>query len=112
MLLTPFKLYDRYVTKKALEGYGDFKVGGQIIHTVKYADKLVLLAKEEMVLYSMTDKLVEIGRCYELEMKVEKSKVMRISRQPSQVQIIKDKKQLDYKRSKTAGECGILQLSC
>jgi len=25
---------------------GDFKIGGQIIHTVKYADDLVLLAKE------------------------------------------------------------------
>jgi hypothetical protein len=29
---------------------GDFKIGGQIIHTVKYADELVLLAKEEKVL--------------------------------------------------------------
>ena len=29
---------------------GDFKIGGQIIHTVKYADDLVLLAKEEKVL--------------------------------------------------------------
>jgi hypothetical protein len=28
------------------KGFGDFKIGGQIIHTVKYADDLVLLAKE------------------------------------------------------------------
>ena len=47
LLLTPFNLYSQYVTKKALEGYGDFKVGGQVIHTVKYADRLVLLAKEK-----------------------------------------------------------------
>jgi hypothetical protein len=45
-----FNLYSEYLTKEALEGLGDFKIGGQIIHTVKYADDLVLLAKEEKVL--------------------------------------------------------------
>jgi len=45
-----FNLYSEYLTKEALEGLGDFKIGGQIIHTVKYTDDLVLLAKEEKVL--------------------------------------------------------------
>jgi len=40
-------LYNECLAKEALEGSGDFKIGGQIIHTVKYADDLVLLAKEE-----------------------------------------------------------------
>jgi len=57
-----FNLYSEYLTKEALEGLGDFKIGGQIIHTVKYADDLVLLAKEEKVLQDMIDKLIEIGR--------------------------------------------------
>jgi hypothetical protein len=35
-----------------------FKIVGQIIHTVKYADKPVLLAKEEKVLQDMTDNLI------------------------------------------------------
>ena len=48
--------------------------GGQVIHTVKYADDLVLLAKEEKVLQDMIDKLIEIGRCYGMEMNVEKQK--------------------------------------
>jgi hypothetical protein len=48
---------------------------------VKYADELVLLAKEEKVLQDMTDKLTEVGRCYGMEMNVEKTKVMRISGQ-------------------------------
>ena len=65
-------------------------MGGQIIHTVKYADDLVLLAKEEKVLQDMIDKLTEIGRCYGMEMNVEKTKVMRISREPFPVKIIKD----------------------
>jgi len=73
-----------------LEGLGDYKIGGQIIHTVKYADELVVLAKEEKVLQDMIDKLNEIGRCYGMEINVEKTKVMRISRQPFPVNIMVD----------------------
>ena len=62
--------YSEYLTKEALEGLGDFKIGGQIIHTVKYADDLVLLAKEEKVLQDMINKLTETGRCYGTEMNV------------------------------------------
>ena len=69
-----FNLYSEYLTKEALEGLGDLKIGGKIIHTVKYADDLVLLAKEEKVLQDMIDKLIEIGRCYGMEMNVEKQK--------------------------------------
>jgi hypothetical protein len=57
---------------------------------VKYADELVLLAKEGKVLQDMIDKLIEIGRCYGLEMNVEKTKLMKISRQPFPVKIIID----------------------
>ena len=63
-----FSLYSECLTKEALEGFG------QIIHTVKYADDLVLLAKEEKVLQDMIDKLIEIGRCYGMELNVEKIK--------------------------------------
>ena len=70
--------------------FGDFKIGGPIIHTVKYADDLVLLAKEEKVLQKMIDNLIETGRCYGMEMNVEKTKIIRISRQPSPVQIMRD----------------------
>jgi hypothetical protein len=42
----------------------------------------VILAKEEAVLQGMSDRLIEIGRCYGMEMNVEHTKVMRISRQP------------------------------
>jgi hypothetical protein len=34
---------------ETLEMFGDFKIGGQVIRTVKYADDLVLLAREEKV---------------------------------------------------------------
>ena len=85
-----FNLYRECLTKEALDGLGDFNIGGQIIQTVKYAGDLVLMAKEETMLQSVIDKLIEIGRCYGMEMNVEKTKVMRISRQPSPVTIMID----------------------
>ena len=56
-----------------------------IFHTVKYADDLVLMSKEETMLQCTTDKLIETGRCCGMEMNVEKIKVKRISRRPSAV---------------------------
>jgi hypothetical protein len=81
--------------QRALEGFGDFKIGGQAIHTVKYADHLVLLAREEKLLQGMVDRLSETGKRYGMEMNVEKTKVMRISRQPSLINIMIDQKQLE-----------------
>jgi hypothetical protein len=69
-----FNLCSECLTEGALEGVGDFKIGRQIIQTVKYADDLVLLAKEEKVLQNMIDKLIETGRCYGMEVNVEKRK--------------------------------------
>ena len=69
-----FNLYSECLTKEALDGLRDFNIGGQNIQTVKYADDLVLMAKEETVLQGMIDKLTEIGRCYGMEMNVEKTK--------------------------------------
>jgi hypothetical protein len=69
-----FNLSSRYLNKEALEGLGDFKIGGKIIHTVKYAGDLVLLAKGEKVLQDIIDKLIGIGRCYGMEVNVKKQK--------------------------------------
>jgi hypothetical protein len=84
-----------------LEGFGVFKIGGQIIHTVKYADDLVLLAKEEKVLQNRIDKQIEIGRCYEMENKMEKNK----SNENFKTTIPSK----NYDRPKTTREYGIFQ---
>jgi hypothetical protein len=34
----PFNLLGEYLIKKALKGFGDFKIGGQVICTVKYPE--------------------------------------------------------------------------
>jgi len=60
----PFNLYNKCLTNEALEGFGDSKIGRQIIHTLKYADDLVLLAKEEKMLQGMIDEQLETGRHY------------------------------------------------
>jgi hypothetical protein len=51
------------------------------------------LAKEKTVLQGMIDRLIEIGRRFGMEMNVEKTKVIRISRQPTQVKIRRHQKQ-------------------
>jgi len=40
----------------------------------------MLLAKDETMLQVTTETLIRIGRCYEMEMNVEKTMVMRIPR--------------------------------
>ena len=53
---------------------------------MKYADDLAL--------QGMIERLTEIGQCYVVERYVETTKVMRISREPSPIQIMTDQKQL------------------
>jgi hypothetical protein len=55
---------------KKLLGFGAFIGGGHVIRTMKYADAddLVLLAKEDMALQGMTDRLKKTGRWYGMEM--------------------------------------------
>ena len=55
-----------------------------------------------MMRQGMTDRLIETGNCYGMKTNLEEITIMRISWEPSPVQIMKDKK--------TTGECGIFQL--
>jgi hypothetical protein len=82
---TVFQWYSKYLTNEALEGFGDLKIGGQVILTVKYANDLLLMAMAETVMVCMIDTMNEIGRCEGREKDVEKTEVMGILRQPSPV---------------------------
>jgi len=92
-------LFSECLTKEALEEFGDLKMGGKITHAVRYADDLVLLAKEEKVLQDMIDKVIEVGRCYGTEINVEKNK----SSENFKTTI----PSINYDRPKTTRECGI-----
>jgi hypothetical protein len=68
-------LYSKYPTKRAPEGSGDFKVGGHCeirTGTVKYAEYLVLLAREKGMLHGIIERLTEIGRCHGMEKNVDR----------------------------------------
>jgi len=66
-----------------LKGFGYFILGIKVICAVEYADGLVLMAKEETVLQDIIDRLIEIKRCYGMELNVERGAVMKVSRQLS-----------------------------
>ena len=54
-----FKLHSEDLTKEVVEGFGDFRIGGEGICTVEYVDDLVLLTKGEMALQGMIDRLIK-----------------------------------------------------
>ena len=70
-------------------------IGSQLTHSVKCADELVLPVEEEMLIQGMTDTLIKVGRDRGVEMNGEKSKVKRISWQPSSVQNMINQKHLE-----------------
>jgi len=46
--------------------------------------------------YDMIDRLIEIGRCYDMEINWQIIKLMAVSRRPSPAQILIDQKQTEY----------------
>jgi len=54
-----FNLHSEDLTKEVVEWFGDLRIGGEGVCTVKYVDDLVLLAKDEMALQGMIDRLTE-----------------------------------------------------
>jgi hypothetical protein len=74
---------------KILKCFGNFAIGEQVLHNVKYADELCYC------LQGIIDRLIGIGRYFGMKINVGKSKVIRISRQPSSLQIMTDQTQLE-----------------
>jgi hypothetical protein len=57
-------LYSEHFTKEASGGFRGFRIGGQVIRTVKCADDLLILAKEEDIMNDTIDIQIENGRYY------------------------------------------------
>jgi len=89
-----FNLHREYLTKKDPEVYGDFRIGREVIRTVKCEDDLVLLAKDGTVIRGMTDRVVGSGKMLWKENECRNTKVMRISGQPSPIQITKNNRRM------------------
>jgi hypothetical protein len=52
---TLFNLYSEYLTQETFQVFRDFKIGRQLNRNVKYADDLVLLKKDEVLLQGMPE---------------------------------------------------------
>jgi hypothetical protein len=59
-----------------------------------FADGLVLLAHEQIFMQDMNDRLTETGRQNGMEMNVEKTTVVRISRKLSPIEMMISKKEI------------------
>jgi hypothetical protein len=62
---------------------------------VKYADDLMLLAKEATALQDMMNRLTETGRCYGVEINMENPQVIRPQGNHPHYKFMIDQKQLD-----------------
>ena len=70
-------------------------IGSQLTHSVQCADELILPVKEEMLVQGMADTLIKVGKGHGVEMSGEKTKVKRISWQPSPLQNMINQKHLE-----------------
>jgi Reverse transcriptase (RNA-dependent DNA polymerase). len=75
-----FNLYGEYLMKETLAEVGHFKIGGRIINKVRFADDAALIAKTQEELQDMVNRLVDTGREYDMEINIDESQVMRVSR--------------------------------
>jgi hypothetical protein len=69
MLFVTDSIYSKYLTKDAPKVFGDFKIRGKVIRAVKYADDLLRLVKEEMILQGMIE-TEQVGKHYRMEMRL------------------------------------------
>jgi len=95
-----FNLYSRCFTKEVLEGFGDFKIGGQVIRTEKYVDDLVLQRRKLCYRACLID---ELKLEYAMEWKFLWTNYGNKNFKATTLNA-------DNDSSKTTGACGIFQL--
>ena len=98
-LLSPL-LFSIYVEEMMIEAMEDtdkgVKVGGKLLKDIRFADDQAMVAESVKELQEIMDKLVEVGRKYDMKINVKKTKTMRISRRGgSVVNIVIDGKNVE-----------------
>jgi len=73
--------------KKALAEVGDFKIGGRIINKVRFAYYMANIAKTQEEVQDMVNRLVDTGREYGKKINIDKSQIMRVSKNNESLQI-------------------------
>ena len=80
-----FNLYGQSLIMEPLAEVGHFKIGGRVIK-VRFEDDTAIIAQTQEELQDMVNRLVATGRKYGMEINIEKSQVMRISRRNESLQ--------------------------
>ena len=57
-----------------------FKIGGRICSKVRFVDDTAINAKSQEGLQNMVNRLVDTGKKYGMKINIDKSQVMRVSR--------------------------------
>jgi len=74
--------------KEALVEVGDLKIGGKIINKVRFGDDRAITATTQEELQDTVNRLVDTGRKkYAMEINIDKSQLMRVSRSNESLQI-------------------------
>jgi hypothetical protein len=84
--------------KEALDDVWDFKIGGGVINKVRFANHTAIIAKTQEELQDM-NRLVDTRIKYGMEINIDKSQVVRVSRSNQSLQIkvnIKKLKEVDH----------------
>ena len=64
----------------ALTEVGNFKIGRRIINKVRFEGDMAIIAKTQEEIQYMLYRMVHTGRKYGMEINIDKSKIMRLSR--------------------------------
>jgi Reverse transcriptase (RNA-dependent DNA polymerase). len=86
-ILFNIRVYGEYLIKETLAEVRNFKIRGRIINKVRFADDTAIIAETQEKLQDMVNALVDIGRKYDLEINIDKSQVMKVSRSNEPLQI-------------------------
>ena len=87
-LLSPllFSIYVEAMMIKAMEDIDEgVKVGGKLLKDIRFADDQAMVTDPEKGLQEIMDKLVEVGRKYDMKINVKKTKTMKMSRRDGSV---------------------------
>ena len=76
-----FTIYAEMMMAEAMEGMDEgIVLGGKIVQDVRFADDQGMVANSERCLQRMMDRLVDVAKGYNMNIKIKKTKVMRVSR--------------------------------
>ncbi|KAI5738261.1 hypothetical protein M8J77_004739 [Diaphorina citri] len=92
---TLFNLYAEVIMNEALDQSKGIVIGGERIKSIKYADDQAIMAETEEELQNMLEKVSKVGQDLGMKINIGKTKVMKISKNESNINIKLEGQQLE-----------------